>query len=241
MRISPEPALPPWPAESAHGLGGVAEITRYIKAKPGLAGQILQEGKGVVVGILMGKGLKLTPPLVARMGLEPRATRLQREERGIEHAGRGQHGLQLQQGREDRIEREMAEHRIGKSDLHRPINRSEIELIGGKQGVGSLFRNTGLTQHLLTEGDRAGIDVLPVVPAVVEQGNQGRTEPHRPAADVEHSGRRHEATSQQKGELHLLVFSPDALLLTILLLPQILKEHILPVGIFRLCHRAAGG
>ena len=80
----------------------------------------------------MGKGVKAEPPLVPRMGLEPRTPRLQREERGIEHTGRGQHGLQLQQSREDRIEREMAEHRIGKSDLHRPINRGELELIGGK-------------------------------------------------------------------------------------------------------------
>ena len=46
MRISAEPALPPWPAESAHGLGGVAEIIHYIQAKPGLARQILQQGEG---------------------------------------------------------------------------------------------------------------------------------------------------------------------------------------------------
>ena len=54
-------------------------------------------------------------------------------------------------------------------------------------------------------------------------------------------GGRCESTALQKGELHLLVFSPDALLLTILLVPQILKKHILPVGIFRLCHRAVEG
>ena len=197
----------------------MSEIINEVQAEPCLACHILQQRKGIVVRVLMGICLKLTPPLVTRMWLKPRAAPFRSEKRGIEHAVRGQHGLQLQQGSEDRIEREMAEHRIGKSDLHRPINRGELELIGGKQGVGSLFRNTGLTQHLLPEGDRAGIDVLPVIPAVVEQGNQGRTEPHRPTADVEHSGRCCEATTLQKGELHLLVFSPDALLLTILLLP----------------------
>ena len=42
-------------------------------------------------------------------------------------------------------------------------------------------------------------------------------------------------------ELHLLVFNPDTLLMTILLLTKILKEHILPIRIFRLSHRVAGG
>ena len=155
MRMSTEPAPPPWPAESAHGLGGVTEIIHYIQAKPGLTRQILEEGQRVVVGILMGKGLKLTPPLVARMGLEPRATRLQREERGIKHAVRGQHGLQLQQGREDRIESEMAEHRIGKSDLHLTINRGELELFGGEKGIGACSeipasRNTSSPKAIIT-------------------------------------------------------------------------------------------
>ena len=44
-----------------------------------------------------------------------------------------------------------------------------------------------------------------------------------------------------KRELHLLVFSPNALLLKTFLLPKILKEDILPVRIFRLSHCSVGG
>ena len=65
MRISAEPTLPSRPPESAHGLGGMAEIIHYIQAKPGLTRQILQEREGVVVGILMGEGSKRPPTCCA--------------------------------------------------------------------------------------------------------------------------------------------------------------------------------
>ena len=93
MRMSTEQTLAPWPTESTHGLGGVAEIVHQVQAEPGLSGQSLLQGKGVVLGILMRKGLKLTTPFVARMRLKPRATRFKREERGVEHTRRSQHVL----------------------------------------------------------------------------------------------------------------------------------------------------
>ena len=65
---------------------------------------------------------------------------LKREERGVKHTGRSKHGLQLQQGRKNRIQREMAEQRIGKGDLYRAIDWGEIELVGSEKGIGRLFR-----------------------------------------------------------------------------------------------------
>ena len=125
----------------------------------------------------MGISLKLTPPLIARMRLEPSATLLKREERGVKHTGRSKHGLQLQQGRKNRIQCEVTEQRIGKGNLHRAIDWGEIELVGCKKGIGRLFRDTGLTQHLLTKGDCAGVDVLPVYQPSLGRGI--RAEPSR--------------------------------------------------------------
>ena len=69
MRISDEPPLSPWPAESTHSLSRMTEIIKDIHPKPGLPRQILHKGKWVMVWVLMGIGLKLTTPFVAQMGL----------------------------------------------------------------------------------------------------------------------------------------------------------------------------
>ena len=110
----------------------MAEIIDQIQSKPRLARQIFQQGNGVVVGILMGVSFKLTPPLIARMRIEPIASWLQRKECGVERTGWTQHGTQLQQGRVNRIQREVTEDRISESELHWPINLREIEMVGCK-------------------------------------------------------------------------------------------------------------
>ena len=43
----------------------------------------------------------------------------------------------LQQGRKDRIQRQVTKQRIGKGDLHRAIDWGEIELVGGKKVYGA--------------------------------------------------------------------------------------------------------
>ena len=56
-------------------------------------------------------------PTYCADGPQPSATLLKREERGVKHAGRSKHGLQLQQGRKNRIQCEVTEQRIGKGDI----------------------------------------------------------------------------------------------------------------------------
>ena len=109
IQLSVKPALPHRPTESTHRLGRVAKIVHQVQTKTCLTCQILQQVNWIVVWILMGISLKLATPLVAGMGLEPRTPRFQREERGIQHSRWRENGLQLQQGRENRVEREVAE------------------------------------------------------------------------------------------------------------------------------------
>ena len=103
----------------------------------------------------MGKGLKLTSPLIARMGLSrdpapARRTWHRARQASTSAASRPKIELSVRW-----LNTELAK-AIAPAD-----QPGELELIEAnrvwKPG------NTGLTQHLLTEGDRAGIDILPVI------------------------------------------------------------------------------
>ena len=89
------------------------------------------------------------------MRLEPAATRFQSEKSGVKHTFREQHFLNLQKGCIDRIEREVTENRISKSNLHRSIDSGEVKLIGSKRVYGACLeiptsRNTSSPKAIVS-------------------------------------------------------------------------------------------